>query len=309
MSADVSGGIGVELRGLVVRYRSTVALDGIDLTIEPGTITGLLGRNGSGKSTLLSVLAAFRRADAGTVLVDGEDPWENRHVTQQVCLIRESGDVLRDCRMSQTLEMAADVRPYFDRDFADRLMEVFELNPRTRPARLSRGKKSALGVVLGLASRAPLTLLDEVHLGMDAPSRYAFYDALVADYAAHPRTIVISSHLIDEVQRLLEHVVILDEGKVLTAEDLDSLRSRGVTVTGPADAVDAFVAGRRVIGRRTLGRTAQVTLFEDLTQDDEAAARTAGLELDGVDLQDLFVDLTARKASVGGGGHTQEGQR
>lgn len=295
MSAPTAaGGIGVEVRGLVARYGSTVALDGLDLSVAPGTITGLLGRNGSGKTTLLSVLAAFRRGAGGTVLVDGEEPWENERVTAQVCLIRESGDVASDERLDETLRMVADARPAFDRDVADALLDTFELDPRTRPSKLSRGKKSAFGVVVGLASRAPLTMLDEVHLGMDAPSRYAFYDALLADYAEHPRTIVVSSHLIDEIQRLLEHVVILDEGRVLLADDADALRSRGATVTGPADAVDAFVAGRRVIGRRSLGRTAQVTLFGALTPDDAAAAHAAGLELGGVDLQDLFVDLTSK---------------
>lgn len=287
-------GIGVEVRGLVARYGSTVALDGLDLTLQPGTITGLLGRNGSGKTTLLSVLAAFRRRAAGTVLVDGEDPWENERVTEQVCLIRESGDVASDLRLDETLRMVADARPAFDRDLAGALMDTFELDPRKRPSGLSRGKKSAFGVVVGLATRAPLTMLDEVHLGMDAPSRYAFYDALLAEYAEHPRTIVLSSHLIDEIQRLLEHVVILDEGRVLLADDADALRSRGATVTGPADAVDAFVAGRRAIGRRSLGRTAQVTLYETLTTDDAAAAHAAGLELGGIDLQDLFVDLTSK---------------
>lgn len=292
-----AGGIGVEVRGLVARYGSTVALDGLDLTIAPGTITGLLGRNGSGKTTLLSVLAAFRRGSdrrAGTVLVDGEDPWENERVTEQVCLIRESGDVASDLRLDETLRIVADARSSFDRDLAGALMDTFELDPRKRPSGLSRGKKSAFGVVVGLATRAPLTMLDEVHLGMDAPSRYAFYDALLADYAEHPRTFVLSSHLIDEIQRLLEHVVILDEGRVLLADDADALRSRGATVTGPADAVDAFVAGRRAIGRRSLGRTAQVTLYETLTADDAAAAHAAGLELGGIDLQDLFVDLTSK---------------
>ena len=297
MSAEttgVGGGIGVETRGLVARYRSTVALAGADLTIAPGTITGLLGRNGSGKTTLLSILAAFRRRAEGTVLVDGEDPWENERVMAQVCLIRESGDVASDVRLGETLRIVAGSRPAFDTDLADRLMDTFELDPRKRPSALSRGKKSAFGVVVGLATRAPLTMLDEVHLGMDAPSRYAFYDALLADYAEHPRTIVVSSHLIDEIQRLLEHVVILDEGRVLLADDADALRSRGATVTGQADAVDAFVAGRRAIGRRSLGRTAQVTLYGTLTPDAAAAAHAAGLELGGIDLQDLFVDLTSK---------------
>jgi ABC-2 type transport system ATP-binding protein len=290
--------IGVEVEDLTARYGATVALDGVTLSIAAGGITGLLGRNGSGKTTLLSVLAAFRPASSGTVRVDGEDPWENARVMRQVALIRESGDVQNDIRLRDTLHLLQTARPTFDRAFADRLMETFELDPGKTPGKLSRGKKSAFGVVVGLATRAPLTLLDEVHLGMDAPSRYAFYDALVADYAEHPRTIVISSHLIEEVQRLLEHVVILDEGTVLLSDGAETLRGRGVSVTGPTEAVTRFVEGRNVIGRRQLGRTSQVTVYGELTATDAAAAHTAGLELGGVDLQDLFVDLTSKGVTV-----------
>lgn len=293
-------GFSVEVRDLTARYPAlrgpgTTALDGATLRLEPGRLHGLLGRNGSGKTTLLSVLAAFRRPTSGTVLVDGEDPWENPRVMGGICLVRESGDVQGEVRLSQTIRLLEQLRPTFDRGFAEHLMDTFELDPRKTPTSLSRGKRSAFGVVVGLATRAPLTLLDEVHLGMDAPSRYAFYDALLADYVEHPRTVVLSSHLIDEVQRLLEHVVVLDRGRVLLADEAEDLRSRGTSITGPADAVDAFTAGRRVLSRRTLGRTAQVTVFGELSTADVVAASGAGLELGPVDLQDLFVDLTAKE--------------
>jgi len=286
-------GFAVEVRDLTARYDRTVALDAVSFTIRPGVITGLLGRNGSGKTTLLSLLAAFRRRSSGTVLVDGEDPWENGRVLAGTCLIRESGDVLPDRPLSETLRFVADRRPLFDRDLADRLLDTFELDRKAQPRRLSRGKRSVFGVVLGIASRAPLTMLDEVHLGMDAPSRYAFYDALLADWLEHPRTIVLSSHLIGEIERLLEDVVVLDRGVVLTVAGADTLRSSGFTVTGPVESVAAFVAGRDVVARQQLGRTAQATLVGTHHDDREQASR-AGLELGPVALQDLFVHLTDR---------------
>ncbi|WP_456823387.1 ATP-binding cassette domain-containing protein [Cellulomonas sp. P5_E12] len=286
-------GFGVEVRDLTVRYDRTTALEAVSFGIRPGVITGLLGRNGSGKTTALSVVAAFRRPSGGSVLVDGEDPWENDRVLAGTCLIRESGDVLLDRPLRETLDFVANRRPLFDRNLADRLVDTFELDPKTQPRRLSRGKRSAFGVVLGIASRAPLTLLDEVHLGMDAPSRYAFYDALLADWVEHPRTIVLSSHLIGEIERLLEDVVVLDRGTVLTIADADTLRSSGFTVTGPAESVANFVAGRDVVARQQLGRTAQATLV-GAQPDDRERARAAGLDLGPVALQDLFVHLTER---------------
>lgn len=291
-------GWGVELRGVTRRFGGTTALDDVDLRIRPGTITGLLGRNGSGKTTLASLLAAFRRPTSGQVLVDGEDPWENERVAPGVCLVRESGDVVPDMSLADNLELFAGARPTFDRELAGTLLDTFGLRRKDRPGRLSRGKRSAFGIVLGLASRAPLTVLDEVHLGLDAPSRYAFYDTLLADYVEHPRTIVLSSHLIDEVERLLEDVVVLDAGKVLVHEDAETLRTEGVAVTGPADAVEAFVDGRTVLGSQRLGRTAQVTVRGALTADDVARARAAGLELGPVPLQDLVVHLTDHRTAA-----------
>lgn len=285
-------GFGIEVSDLTVRYGDTVALDAASFTVRPGTITGLLGRNGSGKTTALSVVAAFRGVGSGTVRVDGVDPWEDERVLAGTCLIRESGDVVTDATLAENIDLVEQSRPHFSRELAESLMDRFELDPKKKPVKLSRGKKSAFGVLVGLASRAELTLLDEVHLGMDAPTRYAFYDTLLADYLEHPRTIVISSHLIDEVERLLEDVVVLDRGRVLLAQDVDTLRAQGLSVTGSADAVERFVAGRTVLSRQRLGGTAQAMVRGAVDDTDVERARSAGLELGPVALQDLFVHLT-----------------
>lgn len=289
--------LGVEVRGLTVRYGRTTALDAVDLSFPAGAITGLLGRNGSGKTTLASVVAAFRRPTSGTVLVGGEDPWENEDVVPRVLLVRESGDVLDTESLRTNLRYTEDCRPQFSREVAERLMDRFELDPARKPQKLSRGQKSAFGIALAVATRADLTILDEVHLGLDAPTRYAFYDALIEDYIAHPRTIVLSSHLIGEVERLLEHVVVLDHGRVLLAQETDAITARGIAVTGPTREVERFVVGRTVLSRQQLGGTAQATVLATLDDGEAADARAAGLEIGPVPLQDLFVHLTADGAA------------
>ena len=289
--------LGVEVRGLTVRYGRTTALDSVDLTFPAGAITGLLGRNGSGKTTLASVVAAFRRPTSGTVLVGGDDPWENEDMVPRVLLVRESGDVLDTESLRTNLRYTEDCRPQFSREVAERLMDRFELDPTRKPQKLSRGQKSAFGIALAVATRADLTILDEVHLGLDAPTRYAFYDALLEDYIAHPRTIVLSSHLIGEVERLLEHVVVLDHGRVLLAQETDAVTARGIAVTGPTREVERFVVGRTVLSRQQLGGTAQATVLATLDDGEAADARAAGLEIGPVPLQDLFVHLTADGAA------------
>jgi ABC-2 type transport system ATP-binding protein len=283
----------IELRGLTVRYGSTVAVDGIDLDLPTGKIYGLLGRNGSGKTSLLSALASFRRPAAGTIRVDGADAFENPAVMRQTCFIRDTLDTNESDKVRALLTFAGWMRPTWDADYAAKLLDLFEIDPRKRASSLSRGQKSAVGIVLGLASRAPLTILDETYLGMDAVARAAFYRELLDDYLAHPRTIILSTHLIEEVADLFERVIIIDRGRVLLHEETDELRGRGVTVTGPAMAVGEFVVGRPVLGEQSLGGVSAVTLDWRPTPEEVARGESAGLTFGPVGLQDLFVHLTS----------------
>jgi ABC-2 type transport system ATP-binding protein len=292
----------VRTENLSVRFAGVPALDRLDLRLAPGKIHGLLGRNGSGKSTLAAVLAGFRRPDEGRVLIEGGDlgtaqePYENAVVTSRVCLIRESGDRPDAVQVKQAIGLAAALRPYWDADLAGDLLDRFEVPLNKKIQKLSRGKKSALGVVLGLASRAPLTIFDESYLGMDVPSRNLFYDALLADYTEVPRTFVLSTHLVSEVSAMLEEVVILDNGRLVTQSPVDSLRGRGASIVGPAAAVDKFTAGFTVLAEERLGGTKSTTILGDLDPALLAQATAAGLEIGPVGLQDLFVHLTGARS-------------
>ncbi|HZE37284.1 MAG TPA: ABC transporter ATP-binding protein [Stackebrandtia sp.] len=286
---------GIEVENLSLDYGDTRALDDMSFTIPSGTIVGLLGRNGSGKTSLVSVLAAFRRGSSGEVRVDGQDPFENAEIMANTCLIREGGDVADNERVSSVIDFAARHRLNWDAALADRLLDRFKLPRKKRVKSLSRGMRSALGVVLGMASRAPLTIFDEVHLGMDAPSRYAFYEELLNDYLEHPRTVILSTHLIEEVASLFEDVLIIDHGGVVMHEPTEDVRERGVAITGPIEAVDRFCEGMTVLNRQQLGGSGQVTTFGTMTDDRRREAKAAGLELGPVPLQDLFVHLTKDK--------------
>jgi ABC-2 type transport system ATP-binding protein len=285
--------LGIEVERLELRYGSVTALDGLSFGLPGGRIYGLLGRNGSGKTSLLSVLAAFRKASGGRVLIDGQPVFENPRSTRRVCLIRETGDTGdKGERVRDALETAARLRPSWDGDYAAALADRFRLPLGTKLGELSLGQRSMLGMTFGLAARAPVTLFDESHLGMDAPSRAAFHDELLADFMAHPRTIVISTHLIDELSPLFEEVVIIDEGRLVLQDETEVLRARGAAVTGPAEAVDRFVAGHTVLGERRLGPTKSATVYGGLDERHRREARAAGLDLGPVALQDLFVHLT-----------------
>ncbi len=286
----------LELQDVTVRYGDTVAVDGLTATLGDGQIHGLLGRNGSGKTSLLSVAAGFRRASGGEVLLDGQQVFENPGAVRRMCCIRGAGDTVEHDwpgdKVTHALELAATLRPRWDRGWADRLTQRFNLPLRTRLGELSRGQRAALGVVLGLASRAPVTIFDETYLGMDAPSRYAFYEELLADQVEHPRTFILSTHHIEEVASLFETVLIIDDGRLMVHEEADALRARGAAVTGPAEAVDAFTADLDVLATTRLGPTRSDTVYGELDDHHRRDARERGLQLDPVPLQDLFVHLT-----------------
>ena len=295
---------GVSLADVRVRYgRRTTALDVAALEWTPGTVHGLLGPNGSGKSTLMAVVAGFRRPGGGQVRVGGVDPFEHAPTAARTCLLREGGDVITGDRVRDVLRTAAALRPTFSPTAAARLVETFAVPTRSFVDRLSRGQRSALGIVLGLSARAPLTLLDEVTLGLDAGARAAFAAELAREQAEHPRTVVVATHLVDEVEPLLEHVTVLRAGSVLLHADVEAARSRVVVVSGAAPAVEGFAVGRDVVADRRLGGSAEVVVADPDGQS-RTAARVAGLRATAPSLQDTLVHLTSprRRAPLVGAG-------
>ncbi|MFK0005793.1 ABC transporter ATP-binding protein [Paenarthrobacter sp. NPDC090520] len=290
----------VEARNLNKRYKDLNALDNVDLKLTSNRIYGLLGRNGAGKTTLMSILTAQAFATSGEALVFGASAYENDAVLSRLCFIRESQKYPDDFQPRHAFRSAALFYKNWDQDFADRLAEDFQLPVKRRIKKLSRGQLSAVGVIIGLASRAELTFFDEPYLGLDAVARQLFYDRLVEDYAEYPRTIILSSHLIDEVANLLEHVVVIDRGRIIMDADAEDIRGSAVTVSGSADKVDSFLAGRRILHRETLGSLASVTVDEALDARERAEAQELGLELAPVSLQQLVVRKTMAGAGPSG---------
>jgi ABC-2 type transport system ATP-binding protein len=259
--------------------------------LEENRIHGLLGRNGAGKTTLMQLLTGQEFATRGTIEVFGESPVENARVLDNVCFIKESQRYPDDFRVKHVLKSAPWFFPDWDDDFARDLVERFRLPENRRVKKLSRGQLSAVGVIVGLASRAPLTFFDEPYLGLDAVARQLFYDVLLADFAEHPRTVVLSTHLIDEVSNLLEHVVVIDDGRIVIDADADELRGSAVDVVGTRSADESFTSSREVLHRTALGGLATATVA-GLDDAGRAAAREAGLELAPVSLQQLVIRTT-----------------
>jgi ABC-2 type transport system ATP-binding protein len=282
---------------VTMRFREHTALDGVSTAIEQDAITGLLGRNGAGKTTLMQLLTGHRVPTSGRIEVFGARPYENDAVLSRMCFVKEGQRYPDHFRVRDALDSAALLFPAWDADLAQSLLRDFDLPAKRTIKKLSRGMTSAVGIVIGLASRAPVTLFDEPYLGLDAVARQLFYDRLLADYAEYPRTIVLSTHLIEEIASLLERVLLIDRGRVLLDADAESLRGTALTVTGPRDKVAGFAAGHELLHTESLaGHSRAVVRLRPGANGDDAAA--AGLSWEATNLQQLVVAMSLQTAQA-----------
>ncbi len=290
----------VEVENLTKRFGSVTAVDDASFSVQENSICGLLGRNGAGKTTLMQLVTAQEFATSGTMRVFGESPVENAAVLSRTCFVKESQAYPEGFSGKHVLKAAAWAFPGWDEALARDLVEEFDVPLDRRMKKLSRGQRSAVGVVVGIASRAELTIFDEPYAGLDAVARQVFYDRLLRDYSSYPRTVVMSTHLIDEVADLLDHVVVINAGKIVIDAESDALRGASVTVAGVHAAVQQFAEGRDVLAWDSLGGLATATVAR-LTADERDAATRLGLEIRAVSLQQLIIDRTRGTAREGNG--------
>lgn len=287
----------VEVSQLTKSFGSVLAVNQVSFSIEANKIYGLLGRNGAGKTTIMQVITAQLFPSSGEVSVFGEAPYENSRVLSQICFVKDNQKYPNGYRVIDVLEQAALFFPHWDREYAFALIEDFRLPLKRRMKALSRGMLSTAGIIVGLASHAPLTIFDEPYLGVDAGARGIFYDRLLEDYAEHPRTVILSTHLIDEVNRLLEHILVIDQGRLILDEEAEALRGRAFTIVGPAARVDSYTAGKEVLARSPFGGLVSATVMSNGNASDRQQAETLGLELAPVSLQQLMVHLTSESSA------------
>ena len=238
-------------------YKDNCVLSGLNLTLEPGKIYGLLGRNGAGKTTLLGVLTAQNSLDSGSVTYGGEPVWENRRALDDICFSRElSGTNLsgqNTFKISFYLKAASMFYKHWDGEYAEKLLDEFHLDPDKQICKLSKGQMSMVTIVLGLASRAPLTIFDEPVSGLDVVMRERFYRLLLDDYAETERTFVVSTHIIEEAAGAFEEVIFLDGGRIIEKAPTEELISQFAYISGLEREVQKAAAGLQVLNRSSIG--------------------------------------------------------
>ncbi|MBK3493945.1 ABC transporter ATP-binding protein [Viridibacillus sp. YIM B01967] len=272
---------------LAKSYGTTEAVKNIDMTLEENTIYGLIGRNGAGKTSLLNIITGSIFQDYGEVEIAGKKINRSEDI-EDLCYVKEKILLFNHVKVMELLEIASAFHKNWDWDFAKDLLKMFELNPEKKFRQLSRGMESHVGIIIGLASRAPLTIFDEPVLGLDVIMREKFYSIMLEDYSNYPRTILMSTHLVNEITKIVEKIYIIDSGKILLHEDMDSFRNKSYYVTGNRKGVENFIEGKNVIQCETQGNIMIAALFDTINDKEMHNARRLDLSIDGMPLQKFF---------------------
>lgn len=278
----------IEVRNVIKNYGSTCALDKVNLSFEDNKIYGLLGRNGAGKTTLLNIITNHIFADSGEILIDGVSSVENDKALQKIYMMSEKNYYPEKMKIKEIYNWSKAFYPDFDMEYALNISDQFELNINKNVKALSTGFNSIFKVIIALSVNVPYILLDEPVLGLDANNRELFYSLLIDKYSKNACTIVISTHLIEEVSNVIENVIIIKKGKIIKNETREELLTKGYTISGAADKIDRYVVGRNVIGTDILGGFKSAYIIGE----PEKAQMLQGLEITKMDLQKLFVQLT-----------------
>jgi ABC-2 type transport system ATP-binding protein len=247
----------IEARGLRKSFGTSVALDGIDLHVEEGRILGLIGPNGAGKTTALNAILGLTPYQ-GELKVLGRDPWTERdQLMRDVAFISDVAVLPRWIRVRQALDYMAGVHPRFDRAKAEALLAKTTINSRSRVRELSKGMVTQLHLALVMAIDARLLVLDEPTLGLDLLFRKQFYDSLLNDYFDSSRTIVVTTHQVEEIQDVLTDIMFIDRGRIVLTSSMEEFESRYLQVmVNPEHVAAARALGpfqeRQVFGRSIL---------------------------------------------------------
>ena len=257
--------LAVEARGLSKRYGSAEALRGVDLAVEPGRIVGLIGRNGAGKTTALKAILGLTPFD-GSLRVLGRDPFKDRdELMIDVSYIADVAVLPRWMRVENVLDFAASCHPRFTRDTALKFLSQTEIKPKSKVKTLSKGMIVQLHLAIVMAIDARLLVLDEPTLGLDIVYRQQFYAALLNEYFDHSRTIIVTTHQVEEIEHILTDVVFVERGEIILDEKVEALGDRYKEVLVHPDHVSEARALRPISERASLGQT--LHLFEDVEPD------------------------------------------
>ncbi|MGI6492029.1 MAG: ATP-binding cassette domain-containing protein [Pelotomaculum sp.] len=285
----------VDCSGLTKTFGRTTAVSNMSFTLAPNKITGLIGRNGAGKTTLLKLIAGYLLPSAGSIQVFSENPFNNIKVSANMIFVDENMVLPASMNLGEILASAGSFYANWDHKLAVGLCTYFNLHPGQYHSKLSKGMRSVFNAILGLAARCPLTIFDEPTTGMDAAVRKDFYRALLKDFMQHPRTVILSSHLLNEIDDILDDILLIKDGEKCLHLPIHELKEYAVGLQGKEETIAKMAEKAEVLYRKKLGiNSMYMAVRNQFTEEELQKARLRGVAISPVTADDLCMYLTAQ---------------
>lgn len=268
----------IECREVKKKYSNMNALEDITFELSDQKITGLIGRNGAGKTTLLKILTGFIMPSSGEVCVFGRNPYNDLLVSANSILVDDQMTFPDSLNLEEILNLAPTFYKKWDAELAKRLLNYFKINPKLKHSNLSKGASATFNLIFGLSTHCELTMLDEPMNGMDEAVRTDFYRALLKDYIAHPRSILISSHHLAEIEHLLEDILLVHQGKVILHQSLDEIRDYAVGLQWTTADLDKWTAGEEIYYSKQIDAERKYVVVKNTSTIEKACAEGASIQ-------------------------------
>lgn len=271
-----------------------VALENISFLLEENKICGLIGSNGAGKTTLLKLLSNHIFPSQGQIIFNRDTFTQNSNLQQDICFMKDQELLYSSYKIKTILKIASSLYPKWDNNYAEKLMNILGLKEDKKYNRLSKGQKGKVNIIIALASRAKITIFDETYISLDAPSRKKFFDLLIEDYTEYPRTIILSTHYIDEVSRIFEDIILINNGQLLLHETQDQLQEKSLTLMGDKKLGQKLLKNINVIYTESFGSMCAFSIYDTISHSFKKELVKNNFEISITPVEKWFVHMISK---------------
>lgn len=295
----------IEIKNLNQNFKEKVVCNNMNLNFEKNKIYGLLGKNGVGKTTLINMIAHQLIPKDGEIKIMGKSPKDDISVLDNICIVREKeivssngSDIDTETKVKEILKSYSYFFPNYDYQLQDKLCKLFEINPKSKYRKLSRGMKTSVSNIIGICSNAPITIFDEPTIGLDAVNRKEFYYVLLESYIKNNRTIIVSTHHISDIEEILEKVVIIKDGDVVIDDYVEEVNQKSYYISGKEDDINKLSILKDIKPIKTFGSTKMYYYYGEISESDLDIMNRYDIDLETMKLQDLFVNINKKGESL-----------